>query len=58
MKVYMVVGSEDSLLENNKRTRDALEAAGIPVRLAVCPGLGHAAPPPEEVAKAVDWFMD
>lgn len=52
-EVRIIVGSEDQLLDNNRRAKTTLEEAGVPVALAVCPGLGHAAPPAGKVAAAI-----
>ena len=57
-KVYMVIGSKDGLLKSNLLAKELMKGAGLPVKLVVCPGLGHTAPPVEEVVKAMEWIME
>jgi len=58
MKIYMMIGAKDFLLETNKTAKDTMDKLGIPVKLMVYPKLGHAAPPGGEIIKALKWLQE
>jgi len=57
VKVYMMIGEKDFLLESNQKAEEEMKKVGIPVKLVVFPGLGHAFPKnsEEELKKALEW---
>lgn len=60
-KFYIMAGDQDGVIGSNRVALQEYEAAGVQVKLAVYPGVGHAYPPnrDEELRKALKFvFQD
>lgn len=58
-RVYLIVGSEDRVVESNRKAVTDFEAAGLKVALRVIDGVGHVYPPnrAEELRKALQFVL-
>jgi len=58
MPVVMMIGENDFQVESNRIGESLMKEKGMPVKLVIYPGLGHAFPPnaDEEVRKALGWI--
>lgn len=57
-EVFMACGTEDFLIENNRRMRDSLEKLGIPVQYQEAPGIHDWKFWGGWIPKLVDWLME
>lgn len=57
-EVFMACGTEDSLIENNRRMRSGLEELGIPLQYQESSGIHDWKFWDEWIPKLVDWLME